>query len=454
MDTQLIHTTRRGDLHALGLGGQPVILAYEQIMRYLRHALSPAHAYMLAEPSLDATRGTVDWYGPTGGAVLRLSAVDPTARAAVEEKLARRVGEIKSHAEALRGTGNESDRRRADMLLLALEIPGLDYVWVAGDEPLLVGWGHILEGPGAPRGVLMRLTPAPALRSPATTSSTSARAEGPASPPVPSVRRSLAWLWWLGGLLLAVLLILTLLWWQWPWVVAELGIPNPSCRLPTATLAALDELNGERARGDALQTRLANIKREIAARQAQCPSGGPRGQLPNGPSRASAAAPPLSDTSPSPGKSGNGQPPSGQDPSNPPDDQARVRAAGGKMGQVQLTLSWDDENDLDLGVICPDGNRISFKNDQRAACGGQLDVDANASNANAAVTRTPVEHVVWQLAPAPGTYKILVSYFLRRAGASTPYRLTIHVDGKPDKQLQGVIKEGQPDMVVHELTLP
>ena len=75
----------------------------------------------------------------------------------------------------------------------------------------------------------------------------------------------------------------------------------------------------------------------------------------------------------------------------------RLIREGGKSGAVQVTLSWDDYNDLDLHLFCPDGERIYFNN-KTSECGGELDVDMNVKP----VSNNPVENIVWENIPTPG----------------------------------------------------
>ena len=44
------------------------------------------------------------------------------------------------------------------------------------------------------------------------------------------------------------------------------------------------------------------------------------------------------------------------------DIQDRIEREGGKTGEVQISLAWDDFNDLDLHLFCPSGERIYFNN--------------------------------------------------------------------------------------------
>lgn len=107
-------------------------------------------------------------------------------------------------------------------------------------------------------------------------------------------------------------------------------------------------------------------------------------------------------------------------------DRRRV-AAGGKSGQVHVSLVWANRNDLDLHVIAPSGERIYFSN-KTSKCGGKLDVDMNVSGE----TTTPVENVFWPNGKAPlGRYKVYVrNYRAHTRDESTPYKVAVVVNGK------------------------
>ncbi len=76
--------------------------------------------------------------------------------------------------------------------------------------------------------------------------------------------------------------------------------------------------------------------------------------------------------------------------------------------EILIILSWDNKNDLDLYVVCPNGDEISYKTLGRYICGGMLDVDANATD----LRNDPIEKIGWDQYPTlNGTYKIFVNYY-------------------------------------------
>jgi uncharacterized protein YfaP (DUF2135 family) len=71
--------------------------------------------------------------------------------------------------------------------------------------------------------------------------------------------------------------------------------------------------------------------------------------------------------------------------------QQRRRAAGGREGKLTISLMWDNahgvRNDLDLWVVCPGKEKISYMD--KKAGGGELDVDRQQG------VNDPVENVFW-----------------------------------------------------------
>lgn len=129
----------------------------------------------------------------------------------------------------------------------------------------------------------------------------------------------------------------------------------------------------------------------------------------------------------------------------------RLEREGGKSGAVQVSLAWDDYNDLDLHLFCPSGERIYFNN-KDSECGGELDVDMNVKP----VSDNAVENVVWQKNPPKGTYKVGVHFYKyhRKRGTKrrTKYRLRVSIFGKI-QEYSGMIKYGSAIQMVTGFTI-
>jgi subtilisin family serine protease len=77
-------------------------------------------------------------------------------------------------------------------------------------------------------------------------------------------------------------------------------------------------------------------------------------------------------------------------------------------GDVQILLSWNNYNDLDLVCSAPNSETVWFKN-KNVASGGKLEIDMNANYPD---SQTPIENVYWPSGKAPyGTYSVYLVYY-------------------------------------------
>ncbi|HEY1188559.1 MAG TPA: hypothetical protein VGE74_12980, partial [Gemmata sp.] len=118
--------------------------------------------------------------------------------------------------------------------------------------------------------------------------------------------------------------------------------------------------------------------------------------------------------------------------------QKRLQDAKAKTGDVQISLIWNNINDLDLHCKDPNGETIFFRNPVSRSS-GELDVDANSLQTRdrrpAPLTREPVENINWQPNKAPpGWYEVSVNHFTHRAEAGTPnltpFKVSVLYDGE------------------------
>lgn len=127
--------------------------------------------------------------------------------------------------------------------------------------------------------------------------------------------------------------------------------------------------------------------------------------------------------------------------------QARLEREGAKSSDVQVSLMWNNYNDLDLHIVCPSGERIHGGN-KISACKGELDVDANVR----AETRKPVENVFWPEGTAPGgTYHVYVHYYKkhnkRRSKDPTKFQIMVSSGGELT-EYSSELSKGDPIMQV------
>ena len=133
--------------------------------------------------------------------------------------------------------------------------------------------------------------------------------------------------------------------------------------------------------------------------------------------------------------------------------QSRLSREGAKSGDVQISLMWENYNDLDLHVVCPSGERIHGGN-KVSECGGELDVDANVR----AETKKPVENVVWEGTTAPpGTYQVYVHHYKKHRKRRTrdPTKFQIIINNVGDfREFHGELTHGDPIKLVCQFDVP
>ncbi|MDJ0703154.1 MAG: hypothetical protein QNJ46_07740 [Leptolyngbyaceae cyanobacterium MO_188.B28] len=121
----------------------------------------------------------------------------------------------------------------------------------------------------------------------------------------------------------------------------------------------------------------------------------------------------------------------------PPEDKSVLGT-----GDVQVTLRWSSEDDLDLEVTDPNGETATFLNPYLSS-GGELDADANAVCED--TTNEPVENIYWPFGGGiPGDYVVTVNLFsFCTANSQVEFSLTILVQGET-QELSGAVDETNP----------
>ena len=95
-------------------------------------------------------------------------------------------------------------------------------------------------------------------------------------------------------------------------------------------------------------------------------------------------------------------------------------------GDVQVTLSWDTDSDVDLHVVDPSGEEIFYGN-RESASGGMLDLDSNAA---CTIDGVQNENITWSIGAAPqGTYIVRVDYWSSCGVPRTNYTVVINNGG-------------------------
>jgi hypothetical protein len=381
----------------------PAALSFSYIRALVEQHLGADAAAMLSEPQIVPREGRHQWLAEAAidASLVRLD------RASAEEAAAARhtLDEVRSRAhrawESLTASGNEQNRQQAVAILRAFQVPNdSEYVWLIGERPLLVGWGHEKANvvPLEPaelaltyRRPVSNVAPrASAIVEPGALLPPVVHVHAPELPPATSSFSWLAGLLWLlfialalgvGGLLLPACSIhIPGTQWRWTWAAGCVAHAHN----PLADLIAQN-----RALEEALRTQ------QIALRARDfCPP-----------------APRLEPV-----------PPGLNLPTLPPNVDIRA--------PIQVRLDWDTDDDLDLVVRCPSGGWISplRQHPWEESCGdGKRDLDANYKMRKRDYPTT--EHIGWYDIRS-GTYRVIVWPVNTGSGRPIPFRVTLTLFGQ------------------------
>lgn len=95
-------------------------------------------------------------------------------------------------------------------------------------------------------------------------------------------------------------------------------------------------------------------------------------------------------------------------------------------GDIQVSVSWDAQSDVDLHLVLPDASEIYWANP--TASNGTLDLD---SNAGCSIDGVRNENITWPSATPPtGTYTVRVDYWDSCGVGATNYVVTVAVKNK------------------------
>jgi hypothetical protein len=99
-------------------------------------------------------------------------------------------------------------------------------------------------------------------------------------------------------------------------------------------------------------------------------------------------------------------------------------------GTIQVTLIWDNDNDMDLHVIEPNGSRIWYASPGPSATGGRLNRDDNVGVCGRDLEPGGVENTFWpdDATPATGTYTVEVIEYAS-CGEAANWTLEVRADG-------------------------
>ncbi|MCO5950901.1 phospholipase D-like domain-containing protein [Mucilaginibacter flavidus] len=111
----------------------------------------------------------------------------------------------------------------------------------------------------------------------------------------------------------------------------------------------------------------------------------------------------------------------------------------GQRGKLRINLVWNTFDDLDLHVLLPDNQEISYSTKKVTCQGfiGQLDLDANAGTPR---IQNPQENIYWDTGLPVGTYKVSVVHYAQQELARVPFAVSIIPESGEATLLTGIVE--------------
>ncbi|NPU13061.1 hypothetical protein HL666_20025 [Bradyrhizobium sp. 83002] len=406
-------TTRIASTNLLGLVplGSRGDRGHGRLFDSLSARFGVRHAALLADPEPLADGSAVDWYVPGHVKATPFADLPAPDAAKFEQELTRLTNDIRAFAKELdQPKRGGPDRSLAEALRNALQIPGPEYIYAVGDQPVLVAWAyHKQEALPFDVGLVRIADVAPkqpfkpaALPPPIADSirpvppslsvvpASARQSETRMSPAVMAARRPFPWhwlLWLLFALLVAAILAILLR----ACAINLVRTWYPGLAWCGRVSSIVQEDAGQISD---LQRLIDNLQLQLGRRIAECPAG--RLQLP---------------------ASQSAQPPSTSD------IEKRVEDNKGVKGELNISLGWPGTADLDLYVACADNKAVYFK--EKSNCGGNLQIDMNHESRST----QPVEDVVFpSISDIPaGMLKVGVGWYADQGEQRTTLPATIIV---------------------------
>ena len=316
----LIATTPLAGVRPLAWQSIQAITCHAQLASLLETSLSPAHAAFLAEPQIDQTTHSADWYTQAQGTTQRLVDLPVAEQTALRQQIAALATPMQTLAAELQKAADSNSKMAGALLELALSYPSDDCLYRVGTQPVLTCWGcapgnaaaapesltrvamvapTVTPPPSASAVPPLPVTPTPAAPTSAPSAS-SAQEPAPAGTPktatatAPAAAAPIAATaetstqksqrpWWILFFLLGFLLCALIM----PWLLPRMGLPaisldalpggggsSATAPPPPPTPAQKEALSGLGSSQDAekaLRDELKRLRATLTERLAACP---------------------------------------------------------------------------------------------------------------------------------------------------------------------------------------
>ncbi len=128
----------------IGVSGESVFMASNQILTLIERELGHDVASVLATPLRDDNQQYIHWYSSLVGDSTNLGSLSPALAGPIREKLKAKLGAIAGLAAKLSESSSGSALTYAQLLQAAVRYPDETNVLVIGGEPVVTFWGFQL----------------------------------------------------------------------------------------------------------------------------------------------------------------------------------------------------------------------------------------------------------------------------------------------------------------------
>jgi len=131
-------TTERSRAQLIGVRGQWVVSAYQQMARFVELRLGPKHAGLFAEPVVAAN--AIDWFTAAEGDVKPFARLSEAEQTTLLQEARRLIADLQQLAQSLIASPQADQSLIGEMLQSMLTFPDQNLFRV-GAQPVVAGWG-------------------------------------------------------------------------------------------------------------------------------------------------------------------------------------------------------------------------------------------------------------------------------------------------------------------------
>lgn len=146
---QIIYSTNLQEFRPIIWYGEPIFTKYNQLKSILSEKLGDKYADFLAEPVISkemiSGKGKAHWMSDFVTKGTPFSKLNTQQQEQARQILQLYINKIKIFAKELQNDENQDLSELGELLLLAVEVPGLDYIFVEDNKICLVLWGFSSE---------------------------------------------------------------------------------------------------------------------------------------------------------------------------------------------------------------------------------------------------------------------------------------------------------------------